>query len=123
MTFLQIDALLPNVRPKQSGRQQLDRFLVCLRTHILSLPSIPPQNPLIAAQTLAKQGVAVPFALPLPSRDDRWKVAFDPPKDINVVGSWGNGIAVKKKNGGRFGIDISLEMPEVRHSPIPPVFR
>ncbi|OAX41846.1 Nrap protein [Rhizopogon vinicolor AM-OR11-026] len=108
---LQIDALLPNVRPKESARQQLDRFLLSLRNHILSLPSIIPQNPLTAAQTLAKQGVAVPFVHPLPSRDDKWKVAFEPPMEINIVGSWGNGIAVKKKNGGRFGVDLSVEMP------------
>jgi len=89
-----------------------------LRTHILSLPSIPSENPLTAAQTLARQGVAVPFAHPLPSRDDKWKVAFEPPREIVVVGSWGNGIAVKKKNGGRFAIDVSVEMPEVRYTPI-----
>lgn len=94
-----------------------------LRTHILSLPSLPPQNPLTAAQALAKQGVAVPFALPLPSRDGRWKVAFEPPTEITVVGSWGNGIAVKKKNGSRFGIDLSVEMPGVRHLPICSPFR
>lgn len=94
-----------------------------LRTHILSLPSIPAQNPLMAAQSLAKQGVAVPFAPPLPSREDKWKVAFQPPREINVVGSWGNGTSVKKKNGGRFGVDVSVEMPEVCHSPIRPTSR
>ncbi|KAG1721200.1 Nrap protein [Suillus paluster] len=109
---LQIDALLPNVRPKESGRQQLDAFLLALRSHCLSLPSIAPQNALMAAKALAKQGIAVPFAHPLPPRDAKWKVAFEPPSEICVVGSWGNGIPVKKKNGSRFGIDLSMEMPE-----------
>lgn len=71
-------------------------------------------NPLAAAKVLAKQGVAVPFAFPLPSRDAKWKVAFEPPSEISVVGSWGNGIAVKKQSGSLFGVDLSVEMPEVR---------
>ncbi|KAG0698626.1 Nrap protein [Suillus ampliporus] len=109
---LQIDALLPNVRPKESDRQQLDSFLLALRSHCISLPSIAPQNPLTAAQALAKQGIAVPFAYPLPPRDAKWKVAFEPPMEICLVGSWGNGIAVKKKTSSRFGVDMSVEMPE-----------
>jgi U3 small nucleolar RNA-associated protein 22 len=71
-------------------------------------------NPLAAAKVLAKQGVAVPFAFPLPSRDAKWKVAFEPPSEMSVVGSWGNGIAVKKQSGSLFGVDLSVEMPEVR---------
>lgn len=109
---LQIDALLPNVRPKESGRQQLDHFLFALRTHCISISSIAPMNPLGAAKVLANQGVAVPFAFPLPSRDAKWKVAFEPPREMSVVGSWGSGIAVKKQSGSRFGVDLSVEMPE-----------
>ncbi|KAG2340607.1 Nrap protein [Suillus weaverae] len=109
---LQIDALLPNVRPKKSGRQQLDHFLFALHTHCISIPSIAPLNPLAAAKVLAKQGVAVPFAFPLPSRDAKWKVAFEPPREICVVGSWGNGITVKKESSSLFGVDLSVEMPE-----------
>lgn len=109
---LQIDALLPNVRPKESGRQQLDHFLFALRTHCISIPSIEPLNPLTAAKILSKKGVAVPFAFPLPFPDAKWKVAFEPPKEIYVVGSWANGIAVKKQTGSHFGVDLSVEMPE-----------
>ncbi|KAG2124377.1 Nrap protein [Suillus clintonianus] len=109
---LQIDALLPNVRPKESGQQQLDHFLFALRTHCISIPSIAPQNPMVAAKALAKQGIAVPFASPLPPRDAKWKVAFEPPSEICVIGSWANGIAVKKQNGNRFSVDLCVEMPE-----------
>ncbi|KAG1717890.1 Nrap protein [Suillus lakei] len=109
---LQIDALLPNVRPKESGRQQLDHFLLALRTHCVSIPSIAPLNPLEAAKTLAKQNIAVPFAFPLPPRDAKWKIAFEPPKEIRVVGSWANGVAVKQQIGSQFGVDLSVEMPE-----------
>lgn len=67
-----------------------------------------------AIKVLAKQGVAVPSVFPLPSPDVKWKVAFEPPREICVVGSWGNGIAVKKQSGSRFSVDLSMEMPEVR---------
>ncbi|KAG2143259.1 Nrap protein [Suillus cothurnatus] len=109
---LQIDALLPNVRPKESSRQQLDHFLIALRAHCISIPSIEPLNPFVAAKVLAKQGVAVPLTFPPPSRDVKWKVAFEPPREICVVGSWGNGITVKKQSGSRFGVDLAVEMPE-----------
>lgn len=109
---LQIDALLPNVQPKESGRQQLDHFLFALRAHCISIPSIAPLSPLAAIKVLAKQGVAVPSVFPLPSPDVKWKVAFEPPREICVVGSWGNGIAVKKQSGSRFSVDLSMEMPE-----------
>jgi U3 small nucleolar RNA-associated protein 22 len=114
LTFFQIDALLPNVRPKESSRQQLDHFLIALRAHCISIPSIEPLNPFVAAKVLAKQGVAVPLTFPPPSRDVKWKVAFEPPREICVVGSWGNGITVKKQSGSWFGVDLAVEMPEVR---------
>ncbi|KIJ60730.1 hypothetical protein HYDPIDRAFT_31953 [Hydnomerulius pinastri MD-312] len=108
---LQIDALLPNVRPKESRKAPLDRFLLALRSHLLSLPPIEPQNPVTAARTLSKKGVAVPFALPHPNQEAKWKVAFERPSDVNVVGSWANQICVKKKDGGNFGVDLTVEMP------------
>ncbi|KAF8443704.1 Nrap protein [Boletus edulis BED1] len=108
---LQIDALLPNVRPKESRTAPLDQFLFTLRSHLLSLPHIKPQHPLVAARTLSESGVAVPFALPHPTQDTKWTVAFEPPSNIHVVGSWANKISVKKKDGKYFGLDLSIEMP------------
>ncbi|KAF8559467.1 Nrap protein [Imleria badia] len=108
---LQVDALLPNVRPKESRRAALDQFLLALRSHLLSLPHTQPQNPLVAARELSKNGIAVPFALPHPTQETKWTVAFEPPSDIHVVGSWANKISVKKKDGGYFGVDLAIEMP------------
>ncbi|KAG8221585.1 Nrap protein [Butyriboletus roseoflavus] len=108
---LQIDALLPNVRPRESQRASLDQFLLTLRSHLLSLPSIQPQNPLIAARALSKDSIAVPFALPHPIQETKWTVAFEPPSDVHVVGSWANKICVKKKDSKYFGVDLSMEMP------------
>ncbi|KAF9219296.1 Nrap protein [Gyrodon lividus] len=108
---LQIDALLPNVRPKESQKAPLDQFLLALRSHLLSLPSIQSQNPVVAAHALSRLGVAVPFALPHPTQEKKWNVAFEAPSDLNVVGSWANQINVKKKDGGYFGVDLTVEMP------------
>jgi len=66
-----------------------------------------------AARKLQKKGVAVPFSLPLPTEDTNWKVAFEPPSEINLVGSWANKVSVKPKDGQKFGVDLAVEMPNV----------
>lgn len=109
-----MDALLPNVRPKASRVPPLERFLFELHTFIKDIPSVSPAHPLEAARKLLKKGVAVPYALPLPTEDTNWKVAFEPPSDITLVGSWANKVSVKPKDGQRFGVDLALEMPNVR---------
>ncbi|KAF8178500.1 Nrap protein [Pholiota molesta] len=108
---LQIDALLPNVRPKASRVQPLERFLFALHSFLKELPSVIPQHPLEAARKLLKKGVSVPYSLPLPTEETNWKVAFEPPSDINLVGSWANKVSVKPKDGNKFGVDLALEMP------------
>lgn len=111
---LQIDALLPNVRPstKDSRKAPLERFLHSLRSHLISMRAFEPQNPVSAARALAKQGIAMPFALPHPTEEVKWKVGFEPPSDINVVGSWANQICVKRKDGVPFTVDVTIEMPD-----------
>jgi U3 small nucleolar RNA-associated protein 22 len=108
-----MDALLPNVRPKESRKAPLERFLLTLRSHLLALPSIRSQNPIVAARALSKKGVSVPFAFPHPTQETKWTVSFEPPSDLNVVGSWANQTNVKKKDGGYFGVDLTVEMPSV----------
>ncbi|KAI6169695.1 Nrap protein [Pisolithus thermaeus] len=111
---LQVDALLPNVRPstKDSRKAPLERFLHALRSHLISMRAVEPQNPVLAAQALAKQGIAVPFALPHPTEEAKWKVGFEPPSDVNIVGSWANQICVKRKEGVPFTVDVTIEMPD-----------
>lgn len=111
--FYQIDALLPNVRPKPSKIPPLDRFLLSLHTFILSIPSIPQRHPLEAARKLLKKGVAVPYSLPLPTEETNWKVGYSPPSDITLVGSWANKISVKQKDRLKYGVDLAVEMPDV----------
>ncbi|KAH6905443.1 Nrap protein-domain-containing protein [Coprinopsis sp. MPI-PUGE-AT-0042] len=100
---LQIDALLPNVRPKASRTAPLEQFLLNLHTFLSKLPSVSPQHPLAAAHNLHKKGVEVAYCLPLPTEETNWKVAFEKPTDITLVGSWPNKVAVKGKDGVEFG--------------------
>ncbi|KAI0051574.1 Nrap protein [Auriscalpium vulgare] len=132
---LQIDALLPNVRPKESRKAPLDRFLLSLHTFLSSLPSIAPQHPLEAARALlhslpdsssakakrkldkgkgkaAVEPIAVPYPFPVPTEDANWKVAFAKPSDIVLVGSWANKLSVKAKDGEPWGVDVAVEMPQ-----------
>ncbi|KAF8623754.1 hypothetical protein AX15_006197 [Amanita polypyramis BW_CC] len=109
---LQIDALLPNVRPKTSRQPPLDRFLLSLHSFLLELPSVLPQHPLEAARSLLKKGIAVPYSLPLPTEETNWKVSFEKPSDIVLVGSWANKVSVKAKDGKKFGVDLAIEIPD-----------
>ncbi|KAF9270066.1 Nrap protein [Marasmius fiardii PR-910] len=108
---LQIDVLLPNVRPKQKRIPPLDRFLLDIHTFLSKLPSIPARHPLEAARSLLKKGVAVPYSTPLPTEDTNWKVAFKTPSSVMLVGSWANKTHVKSQDGLQYGVDLAVEMP------------
>ncbi|KAF6752889.1 pre-rRNA processing protein Utp22 [Ephemerocybe angulata] len=89
----------PTVRPKLSRAPPLEKFLLKLHTFLMQLPAVEPQHPLEAARKLLKKGVAVPYCLPLPTEDTNWKVSFEKPEDITLVGSWPNKVSVKAKDG------------------------
>jgi U3 small nucleolar RNA-associated protein 22 len=73
---------------------------------------VAPQHPLHASRSLLKKGISVPYSDPLPTEDTKWKVAYQPPSDITLVGSWANRLSVKGKDGAKFGVDIAVEMPD-----------
>ncbi|OBZ77304.1 Nucleolar protein 6 [Grifola frondosa] len=108
---LQIDALLPNIRPKQRHVARLEHFLLSLHNFLNSLPAKQPRNPVSASRDLLKKGIAVPFISPYPTEDTNWKVAFEKPSDILVVGSWATKTSVKAKDSSPFGIDVAVEIP------------
>ncbi|KAI0353298.1 Nrap protein [Trametes cingulata] len=108
---LQIDAILPNIRPKYSQAQPLETFLMSLHKVLMSLPSISPQHPLHASRTLSQKGISVPYVRPLPTEETNWKVAFEKPSEIVLAGSWATKTAVKGKDSTKFEVDIALEMP------------
>ncbi|KAK7689479.1 hypothetical protein QCA50_007271 [Cerrena zonata] len=111
---LQIDALLPNVRPKYTRSTPLDKFLHSLHAFLNTLKSIPAQHPLEASKELLSKGkgVAIPYPLPLPTEDTNWKVSFEKPSEILLAGSWPTKLSVKSKDGERFGVDVGVVMPE-----------
>ncbi|KAK0211157.1 Nrap protein [Desarmillaria ectypa] len=109
---LQIDELLPNVRPKEKHKPPLEQFLLSLHTFLLNIPSSSPIHPLEAARPLLKKGISVSYSIPLPTEDSNWKVAFAPPSSITLVGSWGNKTSVKGMDGNKFGVDVAVEMPD-----------
>ena len=135
----QIDALLPNVRPKDSHKPPLNKFLFSLYAFLSSLPSIEPQHPLAAARALSDdslpsfspgsekrsrwdgaatslENIAVPYPLPAPTEDANWKVAFEKPVNISIVGSWINNVAVKRTDEEPWVVDVAVEMPSARLS-------
>ncbi|KAF7800159.1 hypothetical protein EIP86_011405 [Pleurotus ostreatoroseus] len=108
---LQIDALLPNVRPKYQKAAPLDRFLLSLHPFLKSLPSVEAQHPLAASRQLLKKGIAVPYPNPLPTEDTNWKVSFEPPTEITLVGSWPTKLSVKAQDKLPYTVDLAVEMP------------
>ncbi|KAI5119545.1 hypothetical protein M0805_008531 [Coniferiporia weirii] len=108
---LQIDALLPNVRPKESRIKPLEEFLRTLYTELMDLPSKAPAHPLEASSDLLKQHIAVPYPTPQPNENTAWKVAFERPSDITIVGSWANKVGVKSASSVSWTVDVAVEMP------------
>lgn len=106
-----VDALLPNIRPKPSRTAPLDRFLFTLHSFLKELPSISPRHPLEASRELQDKGIAIPYPIPLPTEETNWKVAFEAPNDISLVGSWANKVSVKSKDDQKYGVDLTVEMP------------
>ena len=80
----------------------------------MGLRSVEPQHPLDASRKLLSEGVAVPYCSPLPTEDTNWKVAFEAPDDITLVGSWPNKISVKPKDGQEHGVDVAVQISDVR---------
>ncbi|VDC03786.1 unnamed protein product [Peniophora sp. CBMAI 1063] len=108
---LQIDALLPNVRLKASRRAAIDRFLLTLHSALTSAPSLEPDAPLAAAKKLSKKKhVATPWTFPPPPSDANWKVSFDAPSEVTLVGSYALQTSVKPPDGLPWTLDLALTM-------------
>ncbi|KAI0788916.1 Nrap protein [Irpex lacteus] len=109
---LKIDALLPKVRPKYTRFAPLEKFLHSLHSVLTSLPDVPPQHPTEASRQLLQRGVVVPYPMPEPSEDTKWKVAFAKPQEISLVGGWNTKLLVKRKDGLPWVVDLAVEMPD-----------
>ena len=84
-----------------------------LHSYLTSLSPIEADHPLAASRSLLKKGIAVPFPSPAPTEDTNWKVSFQKPDDITVVGSWISKLAVKAQDKRPYRVDLAVEMPSV----------
>jgi len=129
----QLDLLIPTIRPKTVHIQPLERVLEKLYEHLTGMPSVSPVHPLETGPALSsfkskskkargkekekadEVGIAVSYPDPPPAQSTAWKVSFESPepKGINVVGSWQDGMAVRKPDGAPFAVDVLVEMPAV----------
>lgn len=57
------------------------------------------------------QIVSVPYSSPTPTEDANWKVSFEKPSNIAIVGSWINNVAVQSPDGEPWVVDLAVEMP------------
>ncbi|CAE6459247.1 unnamed protein product [Rhizoctonia solani] len=104
---LQLEQLLREVSATESQRNTVERVLMSLHEQLMNVPSIAPCKP----PTTIKKKTAVPYPAPLPSQDSQWTVSFERPSNIQLVGSWANGVAVRGNDQTGFSIDLAVEMP------------
>ncbi|CUA70802.1 U3 small nucleolar RNA-associated protein 22 [Rhizoctonia solani] len=104
---LQLEEFLREVSASESQRSTVEKFLMTLHEHLMNLPSIAPCKP----PTMIEKRIAVPYPAPLPSQDSQWTVSFERPSNIQLVGSWANGVAVRGNDHTGFSIDVGVEMP------------
>lgn len=49
--------------------------------------------------------------MPAPTEDTNWKVSFEKPEDIAIVGSWITKLSVKAQDKRPYRVDLAVEMP------------
>ncbi|QRV78620.1 U3 small nucleolar RNA-associated protein 22 [Ceratobasidium sp. AG-Ba] len=104
---LQLDELLREVSANDTQRSVIEGVLMTLHEHLTNLSAIPACKP----PSTIKKRTCVPYPAPLPSEESQWTVSFERPSNIQLVGSWANGVAVKGNDGTGFLIDLAVEMP------------
>ncbi|KAF8751089.1 U3 small nucleolar RNA-associated protein 22 [Rhizoctonia solani] len=104
---LQAKQLLREVSASESQRGIVEKVLMSLHEHLMNLPSIAPCKP----PSTIKKRTAVPYPAPLPSQDSQWTVSFEPPSNIQLVGSWANGVPVRGNDKTGFSVDLAVEIP------------
>lgn len=88
-----------------------------------NLPSVESIHPLRAAEKLSSLSfdldyppstpVTVPYSQPWPTEATNWKVAFEKPSEITLVGSWPTHTSVRGQDSTPFAVDLAVEMPSV----------
>ncbi|CAO1620650.1 unnamed protein product [Sympodiomycopsis kandeliae] len=112
---LQIEEMLENIRPASHCQAPLDRTLRSLHQLFASIKSIAPLSVDEASRAIQKSypslgSVHIPFANPQPSNSNTYyKLAFEPPTNMQIVGSWPLKLATLRPEG--FDVDLAVVMP------------
>ncbi|CAO1629437.1 unnamed protein product [Parajaminaea phylloscopi] len=110
---LQIEEMLASVRPKYHKSEPLELVLRRLQSVVQSIDDVEP-TPVSGAgqaiQTLFPAAkVSIPYCEPVPSGTANYKLAFQKPSNIQMIGSWALKAAAERPGG--LDVDIALMMP------------
>ncbi len=110
---LKIDEMLPEVRPAYNKASALETVLRRLHELFEALSPIDPLPVGEAIKSFQKRTsgskVRIPFPDPAPKIDANYKLGFEKPSAIHLVGSWALKSAAKRPEG--IDVDIAAIMP------------
>ena len=108
---LQVDELLEQIRPKHGKREA--EAEATLHTVKQAIEKIPAREPLLVEDAersfLKTSRVKVPFPVPRPAQDAKYKLGYARPSSINVIGSYALKTASRAKKTCE--IDMIVVMP------------
>lgn len=109
---LQTDELLNSLKVDYDGLViRIKGLLSDLKDVILCIPERSPQHSIEAEKVIKQEyGIAVPFPHPRPATSTKYLVSFQPPTDVNVVGSFG--LRCGSRSSEPLMIDLAITMPE-----------
>ncbi|KAL1995367.1 hypothetical protein VTN49DRAFT_1554 [Thermomyces lanuginosus] len=109
---LQTDDLLAELRPDYDKLvSQVHDFLSKIKDAICGLPESQPKVPRDAELEMRKNhGIVVPFPSPAPDKDSKLPMAYQPPVNVNVVGSLSLRTGLRIED--TFNVDLAVTMPK-----------
>jgi U3 small nucleolar RNA-associated protein 22 len=113
MFKLQVDQMLSNLRPRQGKREATAAdALHKIKKQIDAIPNRE-ALPLLQAERdmIKKSKVAIPFPEPRPAHDAKYKLAYEKPQNINVVGSFPLKLSLRDRQAP-LSIDMLVTMPK-----------
>ena len=112
MFKLQVDEMLAHIRPRHGKRETTaEEALHVLKKAIEKIPAREAQSVQDAERDLIKKSrVASPFPEPRPAHDVKYKLAYQKPANINVVGSYPLKLATRTEK--TLALDMLVLMPK-----------
>ncbi|PWN52033.1 Nrap protein [Violaceomyces palustris] len=109
---LKIDEMLPEVRPAFDKAGALELVLRRLQTLFDTLKPLAPRSipdAINAFDQKVKGSIKIPFPDPAPKDDAQYKLAFQKPSAMHLIGSWPLKSAAKRPEG--LDVDVAVVMP------------